>query len=86
MMHGPAPCIINQRYDSRVSQGFAPQLAVGTKVVTMQVFLSKLQYMLFSPSAALADAFLAHATDLADLERREAELEAHRRQNLLALR
>ena len=49
----------------------------------MQVFLSKMKYMLFAPSAALADEFLAHATDLADLERREAELEAHRRENFL---
>ena len=51
----------------------------------MQVFLAKMQYLLFAPSAELSDNFLAQATDLADLERREALLEDHRRQNFLAL-
>jgi hypothetical protein len=50
----------------------------------MQVYFSKLQHLLFAPSTELADDFLAQATDLADLERREALLEAQRRQNLLA--
>jgi hypothetical protein len=49
----------------------------------MQVYFSKLQYLLFAPSTELSDNFLAQATDLADLERRAALLEDHRRQNFL---
>ena len=47
----------------------------------MHVFFSKLPQMLFAPSYALARSYLNGAVDLADLERREAALEAERRGN-----
>ncbi len=51
----------------------------------MQTFLSFLPALLFAPASAIEDAYLAQAADLADLERREASLEAQRRENLVAL-
>ncbi|MBS0320487.1 MAG: DUF3563 family protein [Proteobacteria bacterium] len=51
----------------------------------MQTFLSFLPALLFAPATAAEDAYLAQSTDLADLERREAALEAGRRENLAAL-
>ncbi len=51
----------------------------------MQVFFSLLPQLLFAPPLALETAFLTGAADLADLERREAALEAQRRENLAAL-
>jgi len=48
----------------------------------MQVFLSLLSSLLFAPSTSLARDFLAGSSDLADLERREAALEAQRRNTL----
>jgi len=38
--------------------------------------------MLFAPAPAIAHAYLAEATDLADLERRERALEEARRRNI----
>jgi hypothetical protein len=49
----------------------------------MQVYFARMNNMLFAPSVPFAASFLADAIDLADLERREASLEAQRRQNLL---
>ena len=51
----------------------------------MQVYYSRMSTMLFAPSTSTAADFLAAAIDLADLERREASLEALRRQNLQPL-
>ena len=50
----------------------------------MHVFFSKLPQMLFAPSSALVQSYLDDAVDLADLERREAALEAERRDNFVA--
>jgi hypothetical protein len=49
----------------------------------MQVFFARMNNTLFAPSTLLVDSYLAAAADLADLERREASLEALRRQNML---
>lgn len=51
----------------------------------MHAFFSKLPQMLFAPSRELAQSYLDEAVDLADLERREAALEAERRGNFEAL-
>ena len=48
----------------------------------MYVYFSKLENMLFAPTFAVAHDYLAQATDLADLERRERVLEDARRRNL----
>ena len=45
-------------------------------------YLPELQQMLFAPTDAAATAFLAHAVDLEDLERRETVLEEELRRNL----
>ena len=50
----------------------------------MQVYFSRMNSMLFAPSMSMASSYLAQATDLADLERREQSLEARRRENLLS--
>ena len=50
----------------------------------MQVYFPRMNTMLFAPSKSMASFYLAQATDLADLERREALLEARRRENLLS--
>jgi hypothetical protein len=48
----------------------------------MYVYFSKLDNMLFAPTSVIAHAYLAEATDLADLERRERTLEDARRRNI----
>ena len=48
----------------------------------MYVYFSKLDNMLFAPTSALSRDYLAQATDLADLERRERALDDARRKNL----
>jgi hypothetical protein len=53
-----------------------------TRKLEMFEYLPELQQMLFAPTDAAATAFLAHAVDLEDLERREAVLEEELRRNL----
>jgi hypothetical protein len=45
-------------------------------------YLPELQQMLFAPSDDVALAFVLHAVDLEDLERREVALEEELRRNL----
>ena len=55
---------------------------VYSQKVNMYVYFSKLDNMLFAPTSALSRDYLAQATDLADLERRERALDDARRRNV----
>jgi hypothetical protein len=52
----------------------------------MFVYLPRIDHMLFAPTCAMIKNYLAQATDLAEIERRERTLEEERRRNLQLVR